>query len=286
MKNRQRLPSWLKRPLPAGNQYSRTNRILTDLKIKTICDDANCPNKGECWTRGTATALILGEICTRNCKFCSVASGTPKPVDPTEPARIAQMAKQMSLKYIVLTSVNRDDLADGGAAIFRDCIIETRKLCPEISFEILTPDFKGCQEKAIDILMPALPFVFAHNIETVPEKYPTTRSGGDYRGSLDLLTLAKKSFPNTQIKSSIMLGIGETDPQIEQTLKDIHNAGCDRITIGQYLKPSKLSLDVAEYVTPEKFQQWEQIAYDIGFSWVMSGPFVRSSYKAEQKQTR
>ena len=311
---RRKLPPWLHRPLPAGETYNRTDNLLSSLGLETICSNANCPNRGECWSRGTATVLILGNICTRNCKFCSVKTGKPAPPDPTEPARIAEMAKQMGLKYLVITSVNRDDLPDGGAAHFRDCINKVRQRCPDIhpvrnsqtdkntarrenisngvKFEILTPDFHNCQSQALKILADALPFVFAHNVETVPSLYPVARAGGNYQRSLNLLEMAKETFRSTQgdsfeivTKSSIMLGLGETDAEVEQVLKDLRNVGCDRITIGQYLKPSKNSLEVVEYVTPAKFDRWKQKAASLGFPWVMSSPFARSSYFAEQENT-
>ena len=280
---RRKLPAWLKRPLPAGENYNHTKDVLSFPGLETICDNANCPNRGECWARGTATVLILGNICTRNCKFCSVASGKPQPPDPTEPARIAEMAKKMGLKYLVITSVDRDDLADGGAAHFRNCINKVRQQRPDMQFEILTPDFQHCQERAIEILAGALPFVFAHNVETVPALYPAARAGGDYQLSLNLLKMAKQSYKDVLTKSSIMLGLGEIDAEVEQVLKDLRDAGCDRITIGQYLKPSKDSLDVVEYITPQKFEWWKQKAISLGFSWVISLPFARSSYFAERQ---
>ena len=283
MKNEGRLPPWLRRPLPAGDEYDKTKEILESLGLETICTNAGCPNKGECWKRGTATVLILGNICTRNCKFCSVAGGRPKPVDAAEPGHVAELAKRMGLKYLVITSVDRDDLADGGAGQFRDCIIESRKVCSDIKFEILTPDFRHCQGQALEILAEALPFVFAHNIETVPSLYSVARSGGDYRESLNLLKMAKEEYGDVQTKSSIMLGLGESEGEVLQTLKDLREAGCDRVTIGQYLRPSKESLDVVEYVTPEKFSWWKEKAESLGFSWVMSSPFTRSSYFAEQE---
>lgn len=281
--SKRRLPHWLRRPLPAGRSFDLTESTLEDLSLQTICMHANCPNRGQCWTRGTATVLILGNVCTRNCKFCSVASGKPEPPDPTEPTRLARMVEQMKLKYLVITSVNRDDLPDKGAGHFRDCIIEVRQACPDTQFEILTPDFMGCEEKALEILKPALPFVFAHNVETVPDLYPTARRGADYQGSLALLALAKQVLGPVQTKSSIMLGLGETEAQVIQTLKDLRQANCDRLTIGQYLKPSKQSLDVVEYITPERFEWWNQQAVDHGFAWVISEPFARSSYFAEKE---
>ncbi|UCC23550.1 MAG: lipoyl synthase, partial [Planctomycetota bacterium] len=270
-KKRARLPGWLKRPLPAGQAYNKTSQLLGSLGLQTICFNANCPNRGECWGRGTATVLILGNVCTRNCKFCSVATGRPEPPDHTEPDRVAEMAARMGLKYLVITSVNRDDLPDGGAGHFRDCINKVRQRWPDTKFEILTPDFRDCQAEALEILQDSLPFVFSHNIETVAPLYAKVRGGGNYRRSLNLLKMAKEKYKNTHIKSSIMLGLGETDAEIEETLKDLRKVGCDRITIGQYLKPSKDSLEVAEYIPPEKFDQWRQRAAELGFSWVISG---------------
>ena len=280
-----KLPSWLRRPLPADDTFNHTRQVLSSLGLETICSNANCPNQGQCWTRGTATVLILGNVCTRNCKFCSVACGKPEPPDPTEPSRLARMAKQMGLKYLVITSVNRDDLTDGGAGHFRDCINEVRQQCPDMKFEILTPDFRNCQARALKILHTALPFVFAHNIETVPSLYRTARAGGNYQRSLNLLKMAKECSYNIQTKSSIMLGLGENDAEVEQVLKDLRNIGCERVTIGQYLKPSKSSLEVVEYVTPAKFDFWKQRAVELGFRWVISSPFARSSYFAEQENT-
>ena len=278
---RRKLPPWLKRALSADENFLQTERILNNLSLETICSNANCPNRGQCWSRGTATVLILGRICTRNCKFCSVTSGKPQPPDSTEPSRLADMAKQMNLKYLVITSVNRDDLPDGGAAHFRDCINEVRRQCPDMKFEILTPDFYNCQEKAIEILQDCLPFVFAHNVETVLSLYKKARAGGNYQRSLNLLEKAHKNFRNIQTKSSIMLGLGETDSEVEQVLKDLRSVGCERITIGQYLKPSKNSLEVIEYITPDKLDFWKKRAIESGFSWVISSPFARSSYFAE-----
>jgi len=278
-----RLPSWLHRPLPASDTFRRTEQTLSSLGLQTICNNANCPNRGECWSRGTATVLILGNLCTRHCRFCSVASGKPAPPEPAEPERLAQFAKQLALKYLVITSVNRDDLPDGGANHFRDCINKVRQHCPDTKFEILTPDFRNCQTQALRILCDALPFVFAHNIETVPSLYPLARAGGNYNRSLNLLKMAKAYYGNIPTKSSIMLGLGETDNEVEGVLRDLRSVGCDRITIGQYLKPSKNSLDVVEYIHPAKFDWWKHKALRLGFSWVISSPFARSSYFAEQQ---
>jgi lipoyl synthase len=284
-KYRRRLPEWLRRPMPTAGEYSKTSDIVNSLGLETICINANCPNRGQCWARGTATVLILGNICTRGCKFCSVAKGKPSPVDTTEPARIAELAKKLKLHYLVITSVNRDDLADGGAGHFRDCINEVRGQCPDVKFEILVPDFRDCQNEAIDILAQASPFVFAHNVETVPSLYSKARQGGDYKRSLDLLKIAKDKYGSILTKSSIMLGLGETDEEVEQVLKDLRAVGCDRLTIGQYLKPSKDSLDVVSYITPAKFDWWKQRAIELGFNWVISAPFARSSYFAEIPST-
>jgi lipoic acid synthetase len=193
------------------------------------------------------------------------------------------MARQLDLKYLVITSVNRDDLPDGGASHFRDCINEVRRHCPKARFEILTPDFRGSETHAVETLRDALPFVFAHNIETVPSLYPIARAGGDYQRSLNLLRMAKEEYANIQTKSSIMLGLGETSEEVQEVLQDLRNVGCDRITLGQYLKPSKTALGVVEYITPEKFDWWKEQAVSIGFSWVISSPFARSSYSAERE---
>jgi len=280
-----RLPPWLRRPWPASHSFQHTEHILDALKLQTICTHANCPNKGECWGRGTATVLILGNICTRNCKFCSVGTGQPAAPDPTEPARLAQMAGAMKLRYLVITSVNRDDLPDGGAGHFRDCVNEVRRQHPALRFEILTPDFRDNQAEALEILADALPFVFAHNVETIPALYPQARSGGNYKLSLNLLQMARDRYRDIPTKSSIMLGLGETDEQVTQVLEDLRRVGCERLTIGQYLRPSKESLEVVEYVRPEKFAWWKDRALEIGFTWVQSTPFARSSYFAEQENT-
>ncbi len=280
-----RLPDWLRRPMPTSGEYSKTSDIVSLLGLETICTNANCPNRGQCWARGTATVLILGNICTRGCKFCSVAKGKPLPADKTEPGRIAELAKKLNLHYLVITSVNRDDLPDGGAGHFRNCINEVRRQCPDVKFEILTPDFSDCQTEAIDILAEATPFVFAHNVETVPSLYKKARAGGDYKRSLNLLKIAKGKYGRLPTKSSIMLGLGESDQEVEQVLKDLRAVGCTRLTIGQYLKPSKDSLEVLKYVTPEKFNWWKQKAIGLGFDWVISAPFARSSYFAEMATT-
>jgi len=283
MKPGKNLPPWLKRRIPASDSYKHTHHVLSTLGLETICTNANCPNRGECWDRGTATVLILGNICTRNCAFCSVASGKPEPVDATEPMRVAKMANEMKLKYLVITSVDRDDLEDAGAGHFADVVNTCRKENPQLEFELLVPDFKGCQDKALEILSGALPFVFGHNVETVPSLYSKARPGSDYQRSLGLLKKAKEKLPHTETKSSIMLGLGESKEGVIEVLNDLRQVNCDRISIGQYLRPTKGSLEVIEYVEPEIFDWWKEKATEMGFGWVMSSPFTRSSYHAEEK---
>lgn len=284
MKNKGKLPVWLKRPAGGGEIFRQTMDTLRGLGQETICTNANCPNLGECWSRGTATVLILGNVCTRNCRFCSVGNGKPLPPDENEPGRVAELASKMKLKYLVITSVDRDDLSDGGAGHFAKVIKAVRGRVDGIRFEILVPDFKGCQDMALEQLDEVRPFVFGHNVETVPDLYHIARTGGDYELSLKLLRKAKEMWGDEiATKSSLMLGLGETDEQVERVLKDLLGVGCDRLTIGQYLRPSRDSLEVAEYVTPEKFDWWGKHAKEMGFKWVMSSPFTRSSYFAEKE---
>ena len=283
MKNTGKLPPWLKRRLPAGGTYSDMQRLLNKLELETICTNANCPNQGQCWDNGTATVLILGNVCTRNCRFCAVGHGKPEAVNSSEADRVAKMAKRMNLMYLVITSVDRDDLPDGGAGHFRDVVNRCRKEMPDLRFELLVPDFRDCQDEALEFLAQAKPFVFGHNIETVPSLYSKARPGGNYLLSLRLLEKAKKKFPDVQTKSSVMLGLGETDSEVISVLNDLRKAGCDRIAMGQYLRPSKNSLEVVDYVEPEKFNRWEKKAWGLGFSWVMASPFTRSSFQAERQ---
>ena len=278
-----RFPPWLTRRIGAGGTFQHTRKTLERLGLETICTNANCPNQGDCWSRGTATILILGNLCTRNCKFCSVGHGKPLPPDASEPQRAADLAEAMNLRYLVITSVDRDDLPDGGAGHFREVIGACRERMPNLEFELLVPDFRDCQDQALEILSDARPFVFGHNVETVPSLYAKARPGGDYQRSLNLLKKAKALWPDTPTKSSLMLGLGETDSQVQEVMKDLRAAGCDRIAMGQYLRPDKNSLDVEEFVTPEKFDYWAEQARQLGFAWVMASPFTRSSYHAEEK---
>jgi lipoic acid synthetase len=280
------LPPWIRKRLGSGLQYHATEGLIHTLGVQTICTQARCPNQGECWARGTATVLILGEICTRNCPFCAVAHGIPFPPDATEPDRVAQLTQKLGITYLVLTSVDRDDLADGGASHFHAVMQACRAVDPSIRFEILVPDFKGVQREALGILSDARPFVFSHNVETVPALYSKARPGGDYARSLGLLELAKNLWPETPLKSSLMLGLGETEAQVLEVLADLRRIGCDRICLGQYLKPTKDSLDVQEFVTPERFAMWADQARVMGFTWVLAEPFARSSYHAEQFRAR
>jgi lipoic acid synthetase len=280
-----KLPVWLKRRIGAGVTYNHTRNVLATLGLETICTNANCPNIGECWSKGTATVLILGNICTRNCRFCSVATGRPEPPDPDEPRRVAQMARQLNLKYLVITSVNRDDLPDGGAAHFRNVVNRCRRQIPDMRFELLVPDFRHCQDKAIQILADVVPFVFGHNVETVPSLYQKVRPQANYSLSLALLRRAKETYTDIQTKSSIMLGLGESETEVIDVLKDLRQAQCDRIAIGQYLRPCKDALPVSEFIHPDKFRWWHQEARRLGFSWVMASPFTRSSFHAEKDFT-
>lgn len=282
-KTGRRLPTWIRKQMGHGPSYGETRRTLEAYGIQTICSDARCPNRGECWSRGTATVLILGNICTRNCPFCAVAHGRPDPPDPQEPERIAQAAWHMGIKYLVITSVDRDDLPDGGASQFARVITACRQADPSMGFEILVPDFKGVQDSALEILADARPFVFSHNVETVPSLYRTARPGGDYKRSLRLLEKAAGRWPDLPIKSSLMLGLGEKEEEVTAVLKDLHKSGCSRVAMGQYLQPDRFALPVAEFITPEAFKRWEYAAREIGFSWVMASPLTRSSYHAEQQ---
>ena len=276
-------PPWLKVRAPSGENYGRLREMFVDLKLATVCQEARCPNMGECWSGGTATIMLMGDTCTRGCKFCNVKTGNPKGVlDPLEPEKIAYSLSQMSgeLHYIVLTSVDRDDLPDQGSRHFARTIRTIKKLSPEIIVEILTPDFRGDQE-CVEIVVDAKPDVFAHNVETVErlqKKVRDPRAG--YQQSLRVLQMVKERNPQTYTKTSLMLGLGETDAEILQTLKDLRQISCDVVTFGQYLQPTSRHLKVEHYVTPEKFQDWKKTSEDMGFMYVASGPLVRSSYRA------
>ena len=279
-----RKPSWIRVRIPSGNAVQQLKSKLRANRLVTVCEDASCPNIHECFSHGTATFMIMGEVCTRRCSFCDVAHGRPKPLDADEPRRLAETIADMRLKYVVITSVDRDDLRDGGAQHFVDCIRETRAAVPGIQIEVLTPDFrgKGRMERALEILAIAPPDVFNHNVETVPELYKNVRPGADYQWSLNLLKKFKAQHPEISTKSGIMLGLGETMEQVQGTLRDLRAHDVDMITIGQYLQPSASHHPLMRYWTPEEFKELEDFGYALGFSHVASGPMVRSSYHADR----
>jgi lipoic acid synthetase len=274
-------PDWLKVRAPSGENYAKIKEMAGNLKLATVCQEAKCPNIGECWSGGTATFMLMGEVCTRGCRFCNVKTGNPKgKIDEFEPEKVAHSIAQLSLEYVVITSVDRDDLPDQGAGHFARAISAVKKLNPKLIVEILTPDFRGDMD-LVKVVADSMPDVFAHNIETVERLSPSVRDPrAKYRQSLDVLLEVKKLNPKMYTKSSIMLGLGETDDEILQALKDLRAVGCDVVTFGQYLQPSKRHLKVVEYVTPEKFKHWQTVSESMGFLYVASGPLVRSSYRA------
>lgn len=273
-------PEWLRRRLPTGGRYEQVRRLLRQGHLHTVCENACCPNQWECFSQNTATFLILGPVCTRNCRFCAVQKGAPEPVDPQEPQRVAEAAKELQLHHVVITSVTRDDLPDGGASQFVRTIEAVRNLLPDAGIEVLIPDFQA-DASALNAVLHARPTVLNHNIETVPRLYPLVRPMADYRRSLDLLAHVAAAPPSDiLVKSGIMVGLGETDEEIISTLVELKDHGCTLLTIGQYLQPSTAHLPVQRYVQPEQFDAYRETAIEIGFSAVASGPFVRSSYHA------
>ena len=279
-----RKPSWIRVRIPPGNAVAKLKAKLRENRLVTVCEEASCPNIHECFSKGTATFMILGEVCTRRCSFCDVAHGRPKPPDANEPAQLAQTIRDMRLRYVVITSVDRDDLADGGASHFASCIRETRAASPDIRIEILTPDFrgKGRVERALAALAGDPPDVFNHNLETVRRVYREVRPGADYDWSLRLLKQFKAEHPGVPTKSGIMLGLGETLDEVRAAMADLRAHDVDMITVGQYLQPSKHHHPVLRYWTPDEFREIETIGYDLGFVHVASGPLVRSSYHADE----
>ncbi len=274
-------PTWLKVKAPSGENYTRIKGMLGDLKLATVCQEARCPNMGECWSGGTATFMLMGEVCTRGCKFCHVKTGNPKgAIDPMEPEKVAYSISQMDLQYVVITSVDRDDLPDQGAGHFARTVRTIKKLDPDLIVEILTPDFRG-ETELVKTLSEAGADVFAHNVETVERLQKHVRdTRANYQQSMHVLDTVKKHDPTRVTKTSLMLGLGETDAEILQTLKDLRAIDCDVVTFGQYLQPTESHLKVESFVTPEKFQEWQEIAESMGFLYVASGPLVRSSYRA------
>jgi len=278
-----RKPPWIRVRLPAGNAVVELKSRLRDNHLVTVCEEASCPNIYECFNKGTATFMILGEVCTRRCSFCDVAHGRPVPPDEHEPENLARTIRDMQLRYVVITSVDRDDLRDGGAEHYARCLNRIRELSPAIKLEILVPDFrgKGRMERVLEILAGALPDVFNHNLETVRPLYANVRPGADYDWSLELLKRFKLQHPNIPTKSGIMLGLGETCEQVEQVLKDLRAHAVDMVTLGQYLQPTPHHHPVLKYWTPEEFEYLARLGYELGFNHVASGPLVRSSYHAD-----
>ena len=275
----QRKPPWLKIRLSQLRDTSKVKSILNVTSLHTVCEEARCPNLGECFSSGTATILILGKICTRNCGFCAVERGIPASLDESEPERVAEAISKMQLQYVVVTSVTRDDLPDGGASIFARTIRAVRSLDPKIKIEVLIPDFKGDEASLVTVLKES-PDVLNHNVETVPRLYPLVRPQADYRRSLDLLQRVKEFNSQMVTKSGFMLGLGERREEVLDLLRDLRKAGCDFLTIGQYLQPRLDRLPVIEYVPPEEFEEYKRIGEEMGFKSVASGPFVRSSFHA------
>lgn len=275
-----RLPDYLKRPIIDTDKTRTVRRILKSKCLNTVCENARCPNKNECYTKNTATFLIMGNNCTRNCRYCNITCSKPEPLDGNEPLHIAEAVKDLGLKYAVITSVTRDDLPDGGAEHFANCIYEIRKISPDIKIEILTPDFKG-NKNSLDTIIKAHPDVFNHNIETVRKIFKTARPQGNYDCSLDVLKYVKDNS-NIITKSGLMIGLGETFKDIEETLVDLKSAGCDIVTIGQYIQPSKAHLEVAKYYTPDEYEKLKLLAEKAGIKHYQIGPLVRSSYRASE----
>ena len=276
-------PDWIRVKIPASPRVSHIKQKLREHKLASVCEEASCPNLGECFNNGTATFMIMGDICTRRCPFCDVAHGKPRPLDKNEPIELATAIREMGLSYVVITSVDRDDLKDSGAAHFASCIAETRRLNPDIQVEVLVPDFRGRMEIAIDILKDTPPDVFNHNLETVPRLYKQARPGADYQWSLDLLQRYKAIEPGVTTKSGLMLGLGETLDEVKEVMRDLKAHDVDMVTLGQYLQPSKDHLKVERFVHPDEFEELRVFGEELGFAHVASGPLVRSSYHADKQ---
>jgi len=274
-----RHPPWVKARIPAGGEFARTEAILRRHRLATVCREARCPNIGECFAAGTATFMILGRRCTRNCRFCAVESAPPLPPDPEEPKRLGEAAAQLGLRHVVITSVTRDDLADGGAGHFRRCVEAVKARLPDCSIEVLVPDFGGRAESLAEVLRAPID-ILNHNVETVPRLYPRVRPEADFDRTIALLREARRLRPDLVTKSGLMVGLGETGAEVEQVLFRLRDAGCAILTIGQYLQPTRRQLPVERYVRPEEFSAWERRGLEIGFECVVAGPLVRSSYRA------
>ncbi len=281
-----RKPRWIRVRAASGGEVERLKAVLRRQSLHTVCEEASCPNIGECFAHGTATFMIMGDICTRRCPFCDVAHGRPRALDPEEPRHLAETVNAMGLRYVVITSVDRDDLRDGGAGHFAACIGVLRKTVPGIHIETLVPDFRGRMEVALNVLAATPPDVFNHNLETVPRLYRKARPGADYRWSLELLRGFKARHPNLPTKSGLMLGLGERREEVEDVMHDLRAHDCDMLTLGQYLQPSPHHLPVDRYAHPDEFAELASLGKELGFSHVASGPLVRSSYHAEQQAER
>lgn len=278
-----RKPAWIRAKAPTDPKVLALKQLLREKSLHTVCEEASCPNLGECFAHGTATFMIMGALCTRRCPFCDVAHGRPLPLDPEEPAHLAEAVRLMNLRYVVITSVDRDDLRDGGAAHFAACIAAVRAAQPGIQVEVLVPDFRGRMEVALEALLREPPDVFNHNLETVPRLYRQVRPGADYAWSLSLIQRFKALAPKVPTKSGLMLGLGEEIPEVETVLRELNAHACDRVTLGQYLQPSRAHLPVARFVAPEEFDVLAALGRQIGFEHVASGPLVRSSYHADRQ---
>ena len=276
-------PEWIRAKLPSGGQFMEIKRILREQKLHTVCEEASCPNIGECFSKGTATFMIMGDICTRRCPFCDVGHGRPNPLDPEEPKHLAETVAALKLKYVVITSVDRDDLRDGGAGHFADCIKAIRELSPSTQIEVLVPDFRGRLDIALEILAETAPDVMNHNLETAPRLYKQARPGADYKHSLELLKRYKAMRPDVATKSGIMVGLGEEDEEVREVMHDMREHDIDMITIGQYLQPTDGHLPVLRYVSPQMFKIFETEALDMGFKHAAVGAMVRSSYHADEQ---
>ncbi|WP_035383104.1 lipoyl synthase [Ferriphaselus sp. R-1] len=283
LQQRLRKPEWIRVKSGSGAGYHEVKRMLREHKLHTVCEEASCPNIGECFGKGTATFMILGDVCTRRCPFCDVAHGKPLPPDVNEPASLAQSIGLLKLRYVVITSVDRDDLRDGGAGHFSDCLTAIRASSPQTRLETLVPDFRGRLDVALDEMARSLPDVLNHNLETVPRLYTLARPGADYAHSLKLLKEFKARFPHVTTKSGLMLGLGETDEEVLQVMRDLRAHDVEMLTLGQYLQPSDGHLPVLRYVTPDSFKMFENAALDMGFSHAACGPMVRSSYFADEQ---
>lgn len=276
-----RKPEWIRAKVPNHPEVTRLKKLLREHQLHTVCEEASCPNLGECFTHGTATFLIMGNICTRRCPFCDVAHGKPDALDENEPNHLAKTIATMKLKHVVVTSVDRDDLRDGGSAHFTRCIAEIRKQSPQTKIEVLVPDFRGRMEVALEELAKSPPDIFNHNLESIPRLYKAVRPGSDYQWSLNLIKNFQKMHPDVPTKSGLMLGLGETLEEVQQVMQDLHDHSCRMLTLGQYLQPSRHHLAVERFVTPAEFDQLAEIAKEMGFEHVASGPMVRSSYHAD-----